>query len=162
MTCEKIISGGQSGVDRAALDAALQRGFPCGGSCPPGRASEDGPIDESYPLTEMTHGGYRKRTIQNVLDSDGTAVIYCGDLSGGTEQTVLHCSRRDKPYLLIDACETSPALAAQLASEFIESNSVATLNVAGPRASKVPAGYAYTLEFVSLLIDRVRESSNDR
>ena len=152
MVLAKIVSGGQTGVDRGALDAALQRGFPCGGWCPPGRKAEDGPISESYALVEMSGGGYRERTIQNVVDSDGTAVLYFGELSGGTEQTMLHCIRQKKPYRLIDACEISPERAAVLVVEFIRENAVATINVAGPRASKVPSAYAYAVDFVRCLL----------
>lgn len=161
MTLAKIVSGGQTGVDRGALDAALQNGFPCGGWCPPGRTAEDWAIPKFYPLEEMTHGGYRERTIQNVIDSDGTAIIYFRELTGGTEQTLLHCIRRKKPYRLIDAREISPDRAAVLVAEFIEANAVAELNVAGPRASKEPAAHAYTLDLVSLLLARLRGRVGD-
>lgn len=152
MALAKIVSGGQSGVDRGALNAALQNDFPCGGWCPLGRKAEDGPISQSYPLVEMPHGGYRERTIQNVIDSDGTVIVYFSELSGGTEQTLLHCIRRKRPYKLIDAEETSPQRAAELVVAFVSTHDIATLNVAGPRASKVPTSFDYTLEFVSLLI----------
>jgi len=90
----KIISGAQTGIDRGALDAALALGFPCGGACPQDRAAEDGRIPDRYPVTELDAGKYRARTIQNVLDSDGTLIIYCSLLSGGTEQTVAHCIKK--------------------------------------------------------------------
>ncbi len=92
----KVISGGQTGADRAALDAALDLGFPIGGSCPVGRMAEDGPINDAYTLTEIG-GGYRQRTKQNVIDSDGTAIFYESYLQGGTEATVLFCIRQGKP-----------------------------------------------------------------
>ena len=107
------------------------------------RVVAGGPISAMYPLSEMQHGGYRERTIQNVVDSDATAVIYFGQLEGGTEQTVLHCIRRQKPYKLIDA-EEIPALRA--------ANAVATLNVAGPRLSKAPDAHAYAFEVVTHLL----------
>lgn len=152
MKLVKIVSGGQAGVDRGALDAALQNDFPCGGWCPPGRKAEDGPIPKSYPLVEMPKGGYRERTIQNVVDSDGTIIIYFGELSGGTEQTLLHCIRRQKPYKLIDADETSTQRAANLVTAFISAHSIEALNVAGPRASKEPTSFGYTYELVSRLL----------
>ncbi|MDH3584808.1 MAG: putative molybdenum carrier protein, partial [Phycisphaerae bacterium] len=74
----KIVSGGQTGADRAALDAALACGQPCGGWCPQDRAAEDGPIDPRYPLKELPGGGYRQRTHRNVIDSDGTVVLSFG------------------------------------------------------------------------------------
>ena len=156
MTLAMIVSGGQAGVDRGALDAALQSGFPCGGWCPPGRKAEDGPIPQGYPLAEMPQGDYRERTIQNVIDSDGTVIIYFLELSGGTEQTLLHCVRRRKSYKLIDANETSAERAATLVASFIEKNSIAKLNVAGPRATKVPTAHAYAHDFVSYLVAQLR------
>jgi hypothetical protein len=154
MTLKKITSGGQTGVDRGALDAALQRGFSCGGWCPPGRMAEDGPIPGQYPMTEMPRGGYRARTIQNVVDSDGTVIIHFGELEGGTEQTRLHAARRGKPSLLINAAETVPERAAELIAAFIAENSIATLNVAGPRASRQPTAHGYALAVVSKLLPR--------
>jgi hypothetical protein len=77
-TLEKIISGGQTGVDRGALDAALEASFPCGGWCPKGRKAEDGPIPARYPLKEMDGPAYRLRTERNVRDSDGTLILFFG------------------------------------------------------------------------------------
>jgi hypothetical protein len=96
MTLKQIISGGQTGVDRGALDAALEAQFPCGGWCPADRAAEDGPIPAHYPLTPLARGGYRERTRQNVLDSDGTVILYRSTLTGGTLLTWNLC-RRDSP-----------------------------------------------------------------
>ena len=90
---EKIISGGQTGVDRGALDGALSLNFPCGGWCPEGRLAEDGMIDERYPVQVLAGAGYRQRTKLNVLDSDGTLLIFFDYLvvGGGTEQTLMFC-----------------------------------------------------------------------
>jgi predicted Rossmann-fold nucleotide-binding protein len=85
----KIISGGQTGVDRAALDVALKNGIECGGWCPAGRLDEFGKIPDRYPLRELEGGGFTERTLQNVKDSDGTVIIYSGKLSGGTRRKPL-------------------------------------------------------------------------
>jgi hypothetical protein len=155
MTLSKIISGGQTGVDRGALDAALAGHFPCGGWCPPSRQAEDGPIAARYPLTEMPSGGYRQRTVQNVQDSDATIIVYFGQLEGGTEQTVMHCIRRHKPYKLIDANEVPADRAAVLAAAFVADHKIAILNVAGPRLRKAPRAQTYAYEFVRLLIQQI-------
>ena len=90
----KIISGGQTGVDRAALDMALQHGIACGGWCPEARRAEDGIIPEKYPLEVLAGGDYKARTRKNVQESDGTVIIYFGELRGGTKQTLNFCVRR--------------------------------------------------------------------
>jgi len=143
MTLKKIVSGGQTGVDRGALDAALEAGFPCGGWAPEGRDAEDGPLPERYPLQELAGAGYEERTLQNVLDSDGTAILFSGTLEGGTRQTMVHCVEHGKPFELIDATHTGPHDAALKLAAFIERNRVSVLNIAGPRASKWTEGYQY-------------------
>lgn len=148
----KIVSGGQTGVDRGALEAALAGGFPCGGWCPPGRIAEDGPIPPRYPLIELTRGGYRERTLQNVLDSDGTLVIAAGPPSGGTRLTIRDCIRHDKPYKLVDAAEVGVEDAAAVAADFVTEHDVRVLNVAGPRASGWPQGEDYARRTIALLL----------
>src|SRR5450631_3978490 len=102
MALTKIVSGGQTGVDRGALDAALAAGFPCGGWCPADRRAEDGPIPQRYPLTPLPGAGYRQRTQQNLIDSDGTAILFYGTLSGGTKLTRDSCVREKKPFVVLD------------------------------------------------------------
>lgn len=148
MSLQKIISGAQTGVDRGALDAAMEAKFPCGGWCPSGRLAEDGSIPSIYPVTEVMVGGYRARTIRNVLESDGTLIIYLAFLSGGTEQTLLHCIKKAKPYKLIDAAEISAERASKLVSDFIAINAISTLNVGGPRESQWFQGREYCREVV--------------
>ena len=149
----RIVSGGQTGVDRGALDAALQAGFPCGGWCPANRMAEDGIIDASYALVPLPQGGYAERTRRNVLDSDATLILYFGELEGGTALTAACCEDLGRPLLLIDALDSNPEEAAQRAREFVLQHAVARLNVAGPRASKTPGAHAYAQRCVSRLLE---------
>jgi len=139
----KIISGGQTGVDRAALDVALAHGIDCGGWCPAGRLDEFGRIPDRYPVRELDGGGFPERTLQNVKDSDGTVIIYPGKLSGGTEQTVRSCVEQQRPHQPIDASRISAEDAAKLISDFVLENKIGILNVAGPRQSEWIEGYDY-------------------
>ena len=139
----RIISGGQTGVDRAALDVALKYEIECGGWCPAGRLDEFGRIPNQYPVQELAAGGFTERTLQNVKDSDGTVIIYPGRLSGGTEQTVRFCSELRRTHLLVDASKLSAEDAASLIADFVRKNKIDVLNVAGPRQSEWPEGYDY-------------------
>lgn len=156
MTLSQIISGGQTGVDRGALDAALAIGFPCGGWCPVGRMAEDGPIPARYPLQELAGAGYRQRTRKNVEDSDGTLIITAGAPSGGTLLTVQFCQQLAKPCRVIDASFTSVEAAVSETMEFVKRATVARLNVAGPRASGWAGGHAFAFSTVSELISQFR------
>jgi len=154
MALAKIVSGGQAGVDRGALDAALEAGFPCGGWAPEGRTAEDGRVPERYPLQELAGAGYEERTLQNVLDSDGTAIFHTGALRGGTRQTMLHCVEHGKPFELVDATRTAPRDAALKLADFVERNRLSVLNVAGPRASKWPQAHAYAYATVNEMLKK--------
>jgi hypothetical protein len=142
----KIVSGGQTGVDRGALDAALAAGFCCGGWCPPGRLSKMASSTCAIHLAEIPKGGYNERTLKNVTDSDATLIIYFSELHGGTEKTVLYCIKQHKPYKLIDATETTAARAAELTAQSSLDMTLSVLNVAGPRQSHAPAGHEYAAQ----------------
>lgn len=155
----KIISGGQTGVDRAALDTALKNGIEAGGSCPTGRLDEFGTIPEQYPLKELKNGGFAERTAQNVKDADGTVIIYPGELSGGTEQTFRFCIDRQRPYVLINASRIPVEEAASSIAHFVRENKINTLNVAGPRQSEWPAGYEYAFAALDGFINAIIHGS---
>ena len=131
----KIISGGQTGADRAALDAAIERGMPHGGWLPKGRAAEDGPLGQQYCLQELDSYRYRDRTRKNVMESDGTLIVSYGPLTGGSALTEALAVRYDRPCLHLNMEYFSLDDAVCAVEQWLERNAVTTLNVAGPRAS---------------------------
>ncbi len=141
----KIISGGQTGVDRAALDVALQYGIPCGGWCPKGRKAEDGPIDARYPLKETSSLHYEVRIEANVIGSDGTLILTEGKPAGGTAYTIQMTIRHKKPYLIIDLRRKTKA---SIIHEWAMTRKIHVLNVAGPRESKIPGIYEKAKSFL--------------
>lgn len=162
MRLKKIVSGGETGVDRAALDAALSADFPCGGWVTGDRMAEDGAIPARYPLIPLPHGGYRQRTRLNVSDSDGSAILYVESLKGGSRLTRNLCALLKRPYVLINASETpDPITAANKVLKFIEENNIETLNVAGPRASTWPGGYRFASDVVGTVMGRLAAKIGD-
>jgi len=176
----RIVSGGQTGVDRGALDVALDLDVECGGWCPAGRLAEDGMIPERYPVVELANAGYAERTVRNVAEADGTLIISNGEPIGGTHETVERCVEMQKPYLIIDcklvtinkAIDLALRFVSQLSSRAIarELTNVRTrltaekapsrrgnlvLNVAGPRASQWPEGHAVTSRIISAILRRI-------
>lgn len=144
---ERIISGGQAGADRATLDWAIQQGLPHGGWCPKGRIAEDGVLDSRYALQETGSAGYRQRTRQNVVDSDGTLILNIGELDGGTMETMRLAERFKRPCLVVQLDIESDG--SQQVKEWIRANGIAVLNVAGPRESKRPGIYRLALSFLN-------------
>ncbi len=139
-----IVSGGQTGADRGALDAALAAGFPCGGWCPRGRRAEDGTIPDRYPQRETPTAEYPQRTAWNVRDSDGTAILHQGRVDRGTALTERLARSQGRPVLLLDVRSARPA---ELAA-WIEKEAIARLNVAGPRESRAPGLQALVTRFL--------------
>jgi len=133
-----IISGGQTGADRAALDWALDNGIKHGGWCPKGRLAEDGVIDERYQLKESASKAYPQRTEWNVRDSDGTVIFTISErLSGGSKKTMELTRQHQKPCMHVWRCGPVAELAQRL-RVFMEENNISVLNVAGSRGSKEP------------------------
>lgn len=135
----KIVSGGQTGVDRAALDVAIDLEIPHGGWCPSGRRSESGVIPLDYQLMETDSADYSVRTERNVLDSNGTLILHFGKLAGGTKLTSVYAKRHHRPCLVIDLKDHVPDLVIPAFQDWVLQNQIHTLNVAGPRESNVPA-----------------------
>ena len=144
----KLISGGQTGADQAALDAAIKLGIPHGGWIPKGRLTEKGTLPDKYKLTEMPDTSYAARTEQNVIDSNGTIIISHGPLSEGSEYTRQMAIKHHRPYLHIDLNQAPAFKSATLISAWIDKNSIEILNVAGPRASKDSQIYASVLKLM--------------
>jgi hypothetical protein len=135
-----IVSGGQTGADRAALDFAIRQGLEHGGWCPAGRRAEDGPLEEIYRLQETPNVKYDQRTRWNVRDSDATLLLTIGrELSGGTGLTAQVAERSGKPWMHVSR-ETNGDLSEvrRLVREFLVQHDVRRLNIAGPRASQEP------------------------
>jgi CheY-like chemotaxis protein len=146
----KIVSGGQTGADRAALDFAIACEIPHGGWCPAGRKAEDGILDRRYQLKETPSADYDQRTDWNVKDSDGTVIFSTADiLTGGSKRTAQFAKKHNKPVLHLYAAKNRENAADQLL-RFLEEHSVGVLNIAGPRASEEPG----VGEFVTAVLDQ--------
>ena len=128
----RIVSGGQTGVDRGALDAAISLGMEHGGWCPRGRLAEDGQVPDIYELVETDSPDYPVRTEQNVIDSDATLILYRNRVSGGTNFTYRMAKKHKRPYLLIDLDNGQDVDGVRA---WLLANGVSVLNVAGPRES---------------------------
>lgn len=146
MKPKRIVSGGQTGADRAALDFALANGFECGGWCPRGRIAEDGSIPAKYPLRETESAEYPPRTRRNVEESDATVIFDAPGKtpSRGTRLTVRVCEELQRPHLVLCGFPDAKADAEALRA-FLGTNEVVTLNVAGNRESGTPGIHAHVL-----------------
>lgn len=146
---KKIISGGQTGADRAALDAAIKLNLAHGGWVPKGRRAEDGSIPPTYRLEEMPTASYPRRTEKNVQEADGTLILTHGPATGGSKLTVDCAVRHRRKHLHIDLLRTPAFKAVHRISEWISANGIEVLNVAGSSASKDPAIYDKTLQILT-------------
>jgi predicted Rossmann-fold nucleotide-binding protein len=145
---QKIVSGGQTGADRAALDAALHEGLEIGGWCPAGRLAEDGRIPDRYPLRETPNHDPHQRTAWNVRDSDGTLVLAGDTPAGGTAFTIQEALRLSRPLLVAAPAHAS---APGRVRAWLERHHIRVLNVAGPRASEEAMIYESSFQFLRTL-----------
>jgi hypothetical protein len=135
---EKVVSGGQTGVDRAALDAALERDIACGGWCPAGRHADDGRIPDRYPLRETVDMDHTVRTENNVRDSDGTLMFYRGSLQGGTAYAVLMAKHLKRPVMAVNLDEP---VGVDAIAQWVANNRIRVLHIGGQRESSSPGIY---------------------
>ena len=155
MSLKKIISGGQTGVDRAALDACLKMDFSCGGWCTAGRNAEDGKIPLHYPLQEIWSTNYEDRTRKNIRSSDATLIIYEGNLSGGSLLTHNYAKEIGQPLFLFKLSPFFIDDPLEQLLHFLNINQVETLNIAGPRASQWTKAYESSFLITSKLIQKI-------
>lgn len=136
-----IVSGGQTGIDRLALDVAIELGIDHGGWCPRGRRAEDGSIPALYCLSETDSASYHVRTERNIADSDATLVLHFGTPVGGTKLTIKLARQLKRPLLALDFQRLGMLSMEDYIGEsqtWLVENAVGTLNVAGPRQSSAP------------------------
>ncbi len=144
----KIVSGGQTGADQAALDAAISLGIEHGGWIPKGRLTESGSLPVKYKLKEIASSRYRERTERNIIDSDATLIFSFGPLTGGSALTEALAIKHNKPCLHIDFDAVAPHKALIAIKKWLLSNTIKTLNIAGPRASGEPRIYTAVYELL--------------
>lgn len=152
MSIKKVISGGQTGADQAALDAAIEMGILHGGWVPLGRLTEKGRLSNRYKMREINAIDYDQRTELNVIDSDGTLLFSHGKLIGGSALTKKYARKHLKPCLHVDIKETSEYKAVEIIKSWLEVRNIETLNVAGPRASESPDIYETVLNIMKSVL----------
>jgi len=145
----RIISGGQTGVDRASLDVALALGLSVGGWCPKDRRAADGRIPDHYPLRETVDSDYETRTRRNVEEADGTLILNSGELDGGTALTAYHAQRIGKPCLVVDIATGIDPVTFHT---WLETHQITVLNVAGPRENLRPGVYPAAYRLLDTLL----------
>lgn len=158
MGVKRVVSGAQTGVDRAALDVAIELGIAHGGWVPRGRLAEDGRVSERYQMREADSDRYPARTELNVRDSDGTLIFTLGSFDGGTALTARLARQYGRPLMIAGEGDVSPRAVAEWIIEF----RIETLNVAGPRESKSPGIYERATEFLREVLAGVPASDAAR
>jgi hypothetical protein len=159
---EKILSGGQSGVDRAALDMAINLGIDHFGWCPKGRRAEDGVIPLRYSLKETESEDYEERTHRNIKDSDATLILVglgssVDTISDGTKLTVEELNKSSKPYLIVEVLDNHKnEINVNQVIDWLRSNDIKVLNIAGPRESTVPGIYDTSANFLNQLFSQIK------
>lgn len=155
----KIISGGQTGVDRAALDVALKLQIPHGGWCPKGRRAEDGRISREYQLQESDARDYSVRTEQNVIDSDATLILFRDKITGGTRLTQHLANKHERPQMRIDLQQADSDQQLEIAKssifQWLTTHTINVLNIAGPRESSNPGIHQQTMDFLTAVFSDV-------
>jgi len=147
-----IISGGQTGVDRSALDFAIQKAMVCGGYCPLGRRAEDGTIDAKYPLKECLSRNYAERTELNIKESHGTLILTHNKMMDkGTLFTKKCCIKWNKPIFIADTGE-NPEIVKPMFYQWLEENAIEKLNIAGCRESFCPGIYHHAMNMLEFLL----------
>lgn len=159
---DTIVSGGQAGADRAALDWALEHNYRHRGWCPRGRKAEDGVIDRRYELRETESDGYRQRTKLNIRDSDGTLIVNIGELDGGSLATLNFCQSMEKPVLVAPLDDGVTPVVVRQVIGWVREEPISTLNIAGPRESKRPGIYRLTRELLDAVASTSREEFRAR
>lgn len=161
---KKIVSGGQTGVDQAALETALKLGLPYGGWCPKGRLAENGTIPPKYSLTETESNDYSVRTKLNIRDSDGTLILTprnIEDITDGTLLTIQEVKEKKKPFLIINLSK-NPDPEIELIVQWSRKNNIKVLNIAGPRESQSPGINQLSLQFLEKALAALLSLNNDR
>ena len=152
MGIKKVISGGQTGADQAALDAAIEMGVSHGGWVPLGRLTEKGRLPVRYKMQEINAIDYDQRTELNVMDSDGTLLFSDGKLAGGSALTKKLARKHLKPCLHIDVKDVAEYKAVEIIKSWLEVRKIEVLNVAGPRASESPVMYDKVLNIMKSVL----------
>jgi hypothetical protein len=145
-----LVTGGQTGIDRAMLDFCLDHGISCGGWCPAGRKAEDGVIPSRYPVKELSASSCNKRTAANVKESDATIIIFHREMIGGTLKSFEFVQKEKKPFLLLDLSVLDAEKAAVRLRKFIDRFEPQILNFSGPRESDWKEGYEYCYAILKL------------
>ena len=154
----KVISGGQTGVDRAGLDAAVSAGIPIGGYCPKNRRAEDGVIPEQYPMIELESPESYFRTEKNVIESDGTLILNKGILSEGTKLTHDLAIKNGKPSLVVQL-DGEEVIKPEHVVRWLDGQYISVLNIAGPRESKCLGGiYSESFSYLEKVFTLLKES----